>query len=53
MFQQLELDYTLGKPHPRAPTDLREVPIMRLFGVNETGEAPLPRLAAPFGPRAG
>ena len=41
MFQQLELDYTLGAPHPRARTpDLLEVPIIRMFGVTDAGAIP-------------
>ena len=40
VFQQLELDYTLGAPHPRAGlTDLTEVPIVRMFGVTDAGNS--------------
>lgn len=40
VFQQLELDYTLGAPHPRAGlADLTEVPIVRMFGVTDAGNS--------------
>ena len=40
VFQQLELDYTLGVPHPRmGQTDLLEVPIVRMFGVTDAGNS--------------
>ena len=40
VFQQLEVDYTFGKPHPvYYPSDLREVPIVRMFGVTEAGNS--------------
>ena len=30
MFQQLEIDYTIGMPHPVAAMDLKEAPIIRM-----------------------
>ena len=30
VFQQLEIDYTIGMPHPVAALDLREAPIIRM-----------------------
>ena len=40
MFQQLEVDYALGAPHATYyPTDLREVPVLRMFGVTERGNS--------------
>lgn len=37
VFQQLELDYAMGPPHPLARTDLGVTPIIRMFGVTEAG----------------
>jgi DNA polymerase delta subunit 1 len=40
VFQQLEVDYAMAKPHPvYYPTDLREVPVLRMFGVTEGGSS--------------
>jgi hypothetical protein len=40
-FQQLEVDYFIGDPHFLwHKTDLHEAPIIRMYGVNQTG-APL------------
>lgn len=40
VFQQLEVDYTFGAPHPvYYPTDLKEVPVVRMFGVTEAGNS--------------
>lgn len=39
VFQQLEVDYTSSPPNQQYYTsDLLEVPILRMFGVNELGE---------------
>ena len=39
VFQQLEVDYSSGPPSQQYyPSDLQEVPILRMFGVNELGE---------------
>jgi hypothetical protein len=41
VFQQLEVDYALGRPNARFyRTDLKVAPIVRLYGVTEKG-APL------------
>ncbi|GAB4815412.1 hypothetical protein N2152v2_002458 [Parachlorella kessleri] len=40
VFQQLEVDYTLGRPNLRFyKTDLKVVPIVRLYGVTEKGNS--------------
>ncbi|PRW18348.1 DNA polymerase delta catalytic subunit [Chlorella sorokiniana] len=40
VFQQLEVDYTLAAPHATYyPTDLREVPVVRMYGVTEGGSS--------------
>lgn len=34
------MDYTFGAPHPvYYPTDLKEVPVVRMFGVTEAGNS--------------
>eukprot|EP00884_Botryococcus_braunii_P008677 jgi/Botrbrau1/17810/Bobra.0127s0057.1 len=39
-FQQLEVDYYVGEPHRKwHQSDLQEAPIVRMFGVNETGNS--------------
>lgn len=38
-FQQLEVDYFLGEPHEQVlRTELSEVPILRMYGVSESGD---------------
>jgi DNA polymerase delta subunit 1 len=38
IFQQLEVDYNVAQPNTAFyPTDLKEVPIIRMFGVTEQG----------------
>ena len=40
VFQQLEVDYALAAPHPTYyPTDLKEVPVLRMYGVTEAGNS--------------
>ncbi len=40
VFQQLEVDFTSGPPNTTYyPTDLAEVPVLRMFGVNELGNS--------------
>ena len=40
VFQQLEVDYAFSAPHPQYyPTDLKDVPVVRLFGVTERGNS--------------
>ena len=34
VFQQLEIDYMIGMPHPVAITDLREAPIIRMCAIS-------------------
>lgn len=39
-FQQLDVDYFIGPPNQQLyRTDLSEVPILRMYGVTEHGEA--------------
>ena len=43
VFQQLEVDYFSGAPNQKHyPSDLQEVPILRMFGVNELGKSTHP-----------
>ena len=38
VFQQLDVDYTLSKPHATLSTvRAKRVPVIRLFGVTEAG----------------
>lgn len=38
VFQQLEVDYIIGRPNKDVHvTDLAEVPIIRMYGVTESG----------------
>ncbi len=38
VFQQLDLDYIVGEPNKQYyDTDLKDVPIIRIYGVNEHG----------------
>ncbi|KAL4435029.1 hypothetical protein ABPG77_003854 [Micractinium sp. CCAP 211/92] len=40
VFQQLEVDYAMQAPHPAFyPTDLKEVPVVRMYGVTEGGSS--------------
>jgi len=40
VFQQIEVDYSSGPPNATYyQTDLKEVPIVRMYGVNELGKA--------------
>ena len=40
VFQQLEVDYAMGAPHHSYyPTDLKEVPVLRMYGVTESGNS--------------
>eukprot|EP00877_Chromochloris_zofingiensis_P014352 jgi/Chrzof1/9170/Cz03g38170.t1 len=40
VFQQLEVDYCIGKPRQQMwPTQARQVPIVRMFGVNDAGNS--------------
>nr|BAE48221.1 DNA polymerase delta subunit [Chlorella sorokiniana] len=40
VFQQLEVDYAMQGPHPvYHPTDLKEVPVVRMYGVTEGGSS--------------
>jgi DNA polymerase delta subunit 1 len=49
VFQQLEVDYNMGSPDPQFyPTDLKEVPVIRMFGVNEHGGSSAPWPSSPF-----
>jgi hypothetical protein len=43
VFQQLEVDYTVGRPRPDVwPTAASQVPVVRMFGVNDAGERRAP-----------
>lgn len=42
VFQQLEVDYTIGPPNTVARSSLELTPILRMFGVNETGKYTFP-----------
>lgn len=40
VFQQLEVDYVVAAPHQTFyPTDLKEVPVIRMYGVTEKGNS--------------
>ena len=53
VFQQLDVDYTSGPPNQQLyPSDLVEVPIVRMFGVNEHGTSALSSLPPPFSSHA-
>jgi len=39
IFQQFEVDYTVSNPNPAFyQSELKEAPILRMFGVNESGK---------------
>jgi len=39
VFQQLEVDYTIGRPRPDVwSTKAQQVPVVRMYGVNDAGE---------------
>ena len=41
VFQQLEVDYTVGRPRRDVwPTQAQQVPVVRMYGVNDAGEGP-------------
>ena len=41
VFQQMEVDYIIGHPNKDVhSTDLAEVPIIRMYGVTESGTYP-------------
>ena len=41
MFQQLEVDYTIGRPRQDVwPTHAQQVPVVRMYGVNDAGANP-------------
>lgn len=38
VFQQLEVDYTVGRPRTDVwPTQAKQVPVVRMYGVNDAG----------------